>query len=261
LNIHPTAIVSKKAEIGENVLIGPYCVINDKVKIGSNTKLDSHIVVGSKFGSVYIGKRNFIESGATLGGPPQHYTYQNREGSLIIGNDNRIGEKVSISLGSKRGEGKTIIGNKTFIMTYAHIGHDSEIQDEAIITNLTQIAGHVLVGKKAIISGMVPITQFVNVGELSFISANSKVNKDIIPFVIADGEWAIPKAINKIGLNRASVSKKSINNIEKALKIILTPKHTIKEALKRINTEIEPCLYIENLTQFIEKSKKGIARK
>tara|TARA_Y100001970_G_C14210553_1_gene846617 strand:- start:476 stop:1261 length:786 start_codon:yes stop_codon:yes gene_type:complete len=261
VSIHSTAIVSPKAEISSSAIIGPYCIIDEKVKIGPGTKLNSHIVVGSEYGSVSIGKRNFIQSGAILGGAPQHLNYKKNQGQLEIGDDNRIGENVTINLGSSLGKGKTKIGNKISIMAYAHIGHDCEIQDNSVITNLTQLAGHVVIGEQAIISGMVPITQFVRIGRLSFVSANSKVNKDIIPFTIADGEWAIPKAINKIGLKRASIPIDSINNIEKSLKILLSPKYNIKSALHKINEEVTACSYIKYLIEFVERSKKGVARK
>ncbi len=261
MRIHSTAIVSPKAEISSSAIIGPYCIIDEKVKIGHDTKLNSHIVIGSEFGSVSIGERNFIQSGAILGGAPQHLNYKKNQGLLKIGDDNRIGENVTINLGSSIGTGETKIGNKISIMAYAHIGHDCEIQDNAVITNLTQLAGHVVIGEQAIISGMVPITQFVRIGRLSFISANSKVNKDIIPFTIADGEWATPRAINKIGLKRASIPIDSINNIEQAVRILLSPKYNIQSALHRINEEVKACSYIKYLVDFLAHSKKGVARK
>ena len=151
MSVHSTAIVSATAEIAASATIGPFCVIEGDVVIGDDTVIESHARIGSSYGRVRIGARNLIQCGAVLGGPAQDYSYgQGAKTGLVIGNGNRIGEYVSISLGTNKGGGVTRVGDDNFIMAFAHLGHDCQIADHVIITNATQLAGHITVEHHAL---------------------------------------------------------------------------------------------------------------
>jgi UDP-N-acetylglucosamine acyltransferase len=260
LNIHPTAIISEQARVSASAEIGPYCVIDGEVEVGARTVLESHVRIGSRFGAVVIGEDNFIQSGATLGGPPQDLSYKEQHTRLEVGNANRIGEGASLNLGSEKGGGITRVGNDVFIMALAHVGHDCQVGDEAVLTNLVHLAGHVIVERGVVISGMVAVTQFVRIGEYSFIAGGALVNKDILPYSMAEGRWAAPKATNKVGLKRAGHSAEETRQIHHAIKIALSRSLTVREVVEKIETECVTNARINHLLDFINSSKKGIAR-
>ena len=260
LSIHPTAIVSEEASISTEAEIGPYCVIAGKVEVGAHTIVESHVRLGSPYGEVIIGEHNHIQSGATLGGPPQHRDYRDGFTRLVIGDHNRIGEGASLNLGSEAGGGVTSVGNHAFIMALAHVGHDCRIADAVTLTNLAHLAGHVEVHRNAIVGGMVAVTQHVRLGEFSFVAAGALVNKDILPYTMADGRWATPRAINKVGLRRAGLAEPERRNIGRALRHLLDTSVTVNEALTAIAEECDTDAWIRHLTQFAADSPRGLAR-
>jgi UDP-N-acetylglucosamine acyltransferase len=260
LSIHPSAIVSAEAEIAADAEIGPYCVVTGRVKIGSGSVVESHVRIGSRFGRVSIGERNHIQSGAVLGGPPQDFSYEDADTALVIGHDNRIGEYVSINLGTPKGGGTTRLGDHNFIMAFAHLGHDCRLGDYVVVTNATQLAGHVIVEDHALLSGLAGVTQFVRLGTYSFLAAGSFANKDILPYTIAEGHWAAPRATNRVGLRRAGFSAEARRNIDRAVRIFLDRKLTIDDVTAKIREECTPDPQIEHLLAFLDTSDRGVAR-
>ncbi len=260
MNIHPTALVSEQAQISSGVQIGPYSVIDGEVEIGAHTIVESHVRIGSRFGTVVIGKHNFIQSGASLGGPPQDWSYQDSQTRLELGDHNRVGEGAFLNLGSEAGGGVTRLGDNTFVMAHVHVSHDCQIADGAVLTNLSQLAGHVVVERGVVVSGVAAVAQFVRLGEYCFVAAGARVNKDILPYTIAEGHWAVPKATNKVGLKRAGRSADEIRKIDRAIRIVLKKGHTIDEALEKIHVECATNAQIEHLVDFINAADRGIAR-
>jgi len=260
LSIHSTAIVSADAEIASSAEIGPYCVIEGGVVIGPDTTVESHARIGSAYGRVRIGEKNLIQCGAVLGGPAQDYGFAEGESELVIGDENRIGEYVSISLGTAKGGGTTRLGDHDFIMAFAHIGHDCQVADHVVITNSTQLAGHITVEHHALLSGLVGITQFVRIGAYSFLAAGAFANKDILPYTIAEGHWAVPKAVNRVGLKRAGFGQAARKNIEKAVRITLDKSATMDDVEQRIRAECELDDAVQHLLTFIADTDRGVAR-
>ncbi len=260
VSIHPTAIISDQADIASDVEIGAYTLIDGDVSIAAGNVVDSHVRIGSRFGKVTIGERNYIQSGATLGGPPQDWSFENELTRLEIGDGNRIGEYASLNLGSQKGGGVTRLGNGAFIMAYSHVGHDSQIGDDVVLTNLAHLAGHVSVGHGAVVGGMTAITQFARIGQWAFVAAGALVNKDILPFSIAEGQWATPRATNKVGLKRAGFGASEVQEIDKAIRILKRRGSTLEEAAMRIREDCEVNDHVDELLSFIESSERGIAR-
>lgn len=261
MSIHPTAEISPDATIAASATVGPFCIIEGNVQIGAQTVVDSHARIGHRFGRVDIGERNHIQHGAVLGGPPQDLSYTDADTRLVIGNDNRIGEYVSISLGTEKAARTTTIGNGTLLMAFVHIGHDCTIGDHVVITNGTQLAGHVTVEEHALLSGLAGVTQFTRLGRYSFLTAGAFANKDIAPFTIAEGHWARPKAINRIAIRRAGFSSDERRDLERAVRLFLDSSLTIEQVVAEIGAQCVGTAPVEQLMQFLRSSSRGVARR
>lgn len=261
MSIHPSAIISPAATIDSSAEIGPFCIIEGEVSIGAQTIVESHARIGHRFGKVAIGAANYIQNGAVLGGPPQDVSYKGGDTSLVIGDRNRIGEYVSISQGTEKGGGRTLVGNDVMLMAFVHLGHDCQVGDHVIITNGTQLAGHCRVDDHALLSGLVGVTQFIRLGSYSFLTAGAFANKDIPPFTIAEGHWARPRAVNRVALTRAGFSDATRRNVQTATRILLDSSLTIEDVCQRIRSDCDVDEHIEYILEFLESSRAGVARR
>src|SRR3989338_5546487 len=178
MQIHPTAIVSKKAKLAADIIVGPYSIISDTVTIGSGTKIGSHCVID---GNTRIGRDCEIFTGAVVGSRPQDLKYKGETVFLEIGDGNIIREYCTFNPGTEEG-GKTTVGNDNLFMAYAHIAHDCIVGNNCVIANNGTLAGHVVIEDMAVVGGLVAIHQFVRVGTLSIIGGCSKVVQDIPPY-------------------------------------------------------------------------------
>ncbi len=253
VEIHPTALVSPKAEIGCGVKIGPFVVIEEDVTIGEDTVVGSHSVIHS---GTRIGKKNIISDHVVLGGDPQHLSYKGEKTFLIIGDENIIREFVSIHRSFKEGEA-TVIGNKCYIMASSHIGHDCVVGNNVIITSFAGISGHVEIEDGAVIGGHVGIHQFVRIGKLSIISGSSGVAQDVPPFCLAAGRPAKIYGLNVVGLRRAGFSSEKRLAIKRAFDLFYRSGLPKRDALKKIeeNFDIEE---IKHFVEFIKNSERGV---
>lgn len=258
--IHPTAIISPGCEIAKDVHVGPFTVIQGRVKIDSGTRIESHVVIGNDHGIVTIGKNNHILAGAMVGGPPQDLTYKSEDTRLEVGDNNTIREFVTINTGTVKGGGLTKIANHCLLMAYVHIAHDCQIGDHVVIANTSNFAGHVIVEDHVRIGGVCSFNQFITIGRYSYIAGESVVNKDILPFSIAQGSYAVSRATNKIGMERAGFSKEEVENVHRAVRSLIMGGRTIEEALQLIETECESSPNIEHIVKFVRGSERGIAR-
>ena len=258
--IHPTAIIDKSVELDSGVKVGPYSIIKGKVFIGADTVIESHAVIGSDHGIVKMGKRNHIFSGAMVGGPPQDLKYKGEETSLEMGDGNMIREFVTINIGTATGTSVTRIGNNNLLMAYVHVAHDCHLGNNIAIANTSNFAGHVTVEDNVRIGGVCMFNQFITIGKYSFIAGDSAVNKDVMPFTMAQGKYAVSRAPNSVGLERAGFAKDEIDNIWRAIRIVTKGGRTIEEALTDIEKDCTPSENIKYLTTFIRKSERGIAR-
>ncbi|MCS7281647.1 MAG: acyl-ACP--UDP-N-acetylglucosamine O-acyltransferase [Desulfobacterota bacterium] len=254
--IHRTSIVDVRAEIDDDVYIGPYCVIEGKVTIKRGTRLISHVVIQGK---TTIGEECTISPFASIGGPPQDVTYKGEETETIIGNRNVIKEYVTINRGTPRGGGVTKIGDNNFIMAYSHIAHDCIIGNDVIMANCATLAGHVEVQDKVVFGGLCAVHQFCRIGCFSFISGLTGVPKDVPPFMIAAGNRAKLYGINIVGLQRNNFPKEEIAKLKKAYRILFRSSLPLSTSLKIVQEELEG-ENIKILVEFIQNSKRGICR-
>lgn len=254
--IDSKAIIDPKAQIGENVSIGPWSVIGPDVQIGDNCTIASHVVIR---GPSLIGANNKIYQFSTIGDDTPDLKYKGEPTKLIIGDDNVIREGVTIHRGTVQDKGETIVGNHNLLMAYAHVGHDSIIGDHVIMVNNSSLAGHVTVGDWAILSGYALIHQYVSVGAHSFIGPAAFSYHDVPAFVTAFGSPAEPRTINKEGLKRRGFTSEQISLANKSYKLLYRRGLTLDEAIDAI-TEFGDDTVITTLVDSLKASTRGIIR-
>jgi UDP-N-acetylglucosamine acyltransferase len=255
--IHPTAVVSPKANISNGVTVGPFSSIGDNVTIGKDTLIGSHVVID---GHTTIGEGNKIYPFVSLGLPPQDIGYKDEDTGLIVGNENIIREFVTVNRATTKQDRVTKVGSGNYIMAYSHIAHDCVLGNSIIMSNAATLAGHIEIGDHAIIGGLVAIHQFVRVGAYAFIGGKSAIVKDIPPFMMASGDRAKLYGLNQRGLKRQEFSQEKINNLKKAYKIIWRDHNLFNEALEMVRNEIPPFEELDMLMEFLSNSKRGILR-
>ena len=257
MKIHPTAIVHEKASIAKDASVGPYCIIGEGVKISSGVKLHNNVVVE---GDTEIGPGTVVYPFASIGLPPQDLKYKGEKTGVRIGRNNTIREYATVHRGSVGGEGLTVVGDNNYIMAYAHIAHDCRVGNNVVMANAASLSGHVEVQDHAILGGIIGVHQFVRIGAYSMTGAFSGFGQDIPPYTMASGPRAKLYGLNLVGLKRHGFSKKTIDDLGKAYKILFRSKHTLKEAVKKAREELPSTPELERLLEFVETSKRGICR-
>ena len=256
-NIHPTAIVDAKAELADDVTIGPYSVIGPDVKIDSGSSIGSHVVVT---GHTTIGKHNQIFQFSSLGEAPQDKKYKGEPTKLEIGDHNTIREFCTFNRGTSQDKGLTKIGNHNWIMAYVHIAHDCYVHNNTILANNSSLAGHVVMDDYAILGGFTLVHQFCKIGQHVITAVGSVVFKDIPPYVTASGYNANPHGINAEGLKRRGFSADSITNIKRAYKTLYRQSLTLDEAKVALTQQALTAPELTLLVEFLNQSTRGIIR-
>lgn len=251
--IHPTAVVSKRAKLADDIEVGPYTIIADNVSIGAGSKVGPFVNI---CGNTTIGKNCRIFTGAVIGSIPQDLKYNNETSFLEIGDNNIIREYCTFNPGTGEA-GKTIIGNNNLFMAYSHVAHDCIVGNDCIIANNGTLAGHVTIEDKAVLGGLVAVHQFVRVGTLSIIGGCSKVVQDIPPYSTCDGHPTRVYGLNITGLRRSGISHEAISQLGAAFRILFNSGLSIKHALKKIQSE-KNSAQVTNLINFIKNSQRGI---
>ena len=253
--IHPTAIVSKQALLGENNIIGPHVVIDANVQMGNGNTLMTGALLKE---GVNIGNNNTIHEYAVIGGLPQDLGFDSATTSYVtIGNSNTLREYVTVHRASKA-DAFTQLGDENYLMTHVHLGHDCKLGNNVIIAPSSGLGGFVHVADRAFISGGVMVHQFVQIGTLAMIGGNAKITQDALPYMITDGVPASVRGLNLVGLRRAGCSRSDIQALKQAYQIIhrsAQPQQIILEELRQINSP-----YALNLAEFITGSNRSFHR-
>lgn len=256
--IHASAIVDRKAVLDTGVEVGPYAVIKEDVFIGSGTVVGPHVVIEP---FVEIQPDCQIFQGAALGGIPQSIEFRGEETHLRIGQGTIIREFATLHRGTGFGGGITEIGERCYLMTYAHVGHDCTIGNDTMLVNNATLAGHVTVGHHANVGAFTPVQQFVRIGDYAFIGGGSVVNMDIPPYVMAVGNRAKLHGLNTVGLKRQGFSAETVFLLKKAYRIVFRKGLTVKEAIERVDAEVEPVPEVITFTDFVKSAhRQGLTR-
>lgn len=256
--IHPSAIVDAGARLGAGVEVGPWTVIGAGVEIGDGSVIGAHCVLK---GPTRIGRENRIYSFCAIGEDPQDKKFKGDVPvRLEIGDRNTIREYCSINRGTPGGGGVTHVGNDNWIMAYCHIAHDCHIGNNTIFANNATLAGHVEIGDYAILGGFTGVHQFCRVGESSFTAISAVIVKDVPPFVMAEGNTARARAINREGLKRRGFEPATIEAIKRAYKTLYRQGLLLEQALEQLAEPAREFPEIARLVDFIRASRRGIVR-
>ena len=252
-NIHSTAIVSSKAELGNNIYIGPYCIINENVKINDNCKFLANVYME---GNTTVGANCTFYPFSTIGTKPQDLKYKGEKSELTIGNNNTIREHVTINPGTSGGGLITSIGNNCLLMVGCHVAHDCKIENNVILVNNASLAGHVTIEDFAIIGALSGVHQFCRIGKHSMIGAMSGIDSDVIPYGTVLGNRAFLSGLNIIGLKRRGFSKDIIQDLKKAYGVLFVSNEgTISDRIKEVSEDFSKNIPVMEIVDFLTKEK------
>jgi len=254
--IHSSAVIETGAQIAEGCHIGPYCVIGANVTLGQGCTLHSHIVID---GHTELGEANTLYPFASIGLQSQDLKHSGGTTHTRIGTHNTFREYVTVQSATDEGDA-TVIGSHNNLLAYTHVAHDCQLGDHIVMSNVATLAGHVTVEDCAIIGGLAAVHQFCRIGTMSIIGGCSKVVQDIPPYMMADGNPATTRALNKEGLKRNDISEETQAALRQAHRILFRDNLTVTNAIEKAKAEIPANPELDHLLDFIQSSERGIAK-
>lgn len=256
-NIHPTAIVSGKAKLGDNITISPYAVVEDDVEIGNDCEIGPHTVI---YNGARIADRVIIKQGAAVSNVSQDLKYAGEEAYFYIGEDTVIREFATLHKGTKE-TGFSRVGKNCLLMAFCHVAHDVVVGDNCIIANSVLLAGHTLIEDYVIIGGITPVHQFCKVGQHSMIGGGFRIVKDVPPYVLASSEPLKYAGLNSIGLRRRGFSNDDIMILKKTYTLLYNSGLNFSVAKVKIKEELGENHLVQNVLQFLDSCTRGIIGK
>ncbi|HEY2882849.1 MAG TPA: acyl-ACP--UDP-N-acetylglucosamine O-acyltransferase [Pirellulales bacterium] len=247
-------IIDPRAEIGDDVHIGPFCVIGPEVKIGNHTRIENNVTLT---GQVTIGEHNHVFPNVVIGAEPQDVSYRGSNTQVVIGNNNVVREGVTINRGSEKEDGVTRIGNYNFLMANSHVAHDCKLGDHIIIANATLLAGHVHIYDHATLSGGIGVHHYTTIGRYSFVAGLARVIHDVPPFMLCEGHPARPRCINVVALKRSDFSANAVHCLAEAHRLLFRAKVGLDHAreILRGNEQLVPA--VNELLTFLQTQQEG----
>ena len=252
--IHPTALVGAKAELGDDVVIGPYTIIEDDVVIGTGTQIGPHVYCAN---GARIGKDCRIHNGAVVATVPQDLKFKNERTTFEIGDATTIREFCTLNRGTAE-HMKSTVGSHCLLMAYVHVAHDCTIGSNVIIANGVQMGGHVTIEDWVIVGGLTAIHQFVSIGQQTMVGGHFRVPKDVPPYILAGGAPLTYEGLNVVGLRRRGFSRQSLDSLSQAFHLLYLSKLNVSQAVAKIKQDLPLTPEIANLLMFIGQSKRGI---
>lgn len=255
VDIHPTALVDDAAELGEGVSVGPYSIVGPEARIGPGTQVGPHVLIE---GDTTVGAECVLAKGAVLGTAPQDLKYRGEPTRLVVGDRTHIREYATLNRGTAA-SGVTTVGSDCLLMSYVHVAHDCRIGDHVILSNAVNMAGHVAIEDWVIVGGMTPIHQFVRIGQHAFVGGQSRIAKDVPPYVKAAGIPLQLYGLNSVGLQRRGFSEEVRRELKRAYRLFFASAHNTTQALARAREELRAIPEVENFLAFFERSERGVS--
>ncbi len=251
--IHPTAVIHPEAQLHPTVQVGAYAVIGEAVTIGPGTVIGAHVVID---GDTQIGEQNQIFTGAVIGSQPQDLKYDGGMNAVRIGNGNQIREYVTVNQATHKGE-VTQIGDNNLLMAYTHVGHNCILENHVIIANSVALAGHIHIESFARISGVLGVHQFVRIGRLAMIGGMSRIDRDVPPYMLIEGNPARVRTLNVVGLQRSDlIAAEVMQSLKKGFRLLYRSGLTLDQALDAIAL-LPDNEHLAHLQQFVRQSMAG----
>jgi UDP-N-acetylglucosamine acyltransferase len=255
--IDSRAVVSAKAQLADDVEVGPFAVIGDDVVIGPGCHIGPHAVV---HGPTTLGADNRVFQFASLGDAPQDKKYKGEPTRLEIGDRNVFREYVTVNRGTVTGHGVTRVGSDNMLLAYTHVGHDCILGNHIVLSNLVMLGGHVELGDWVIMSGYAGAHQFSKIGAHAFIGNNTAVTRDVPPYVLAAGHPAEPRAINSEGLKRRGFTEQQIRVIKNAYRVLYRSDMKLEDAVLRLGEMAKEHEVLRIFVDFIGKATRSLVR-
>ena len=256
VDIHKTAIVDSRAELGEGVVVGPYAIIDGPAVIGAGTAIGPHVVLE---GPVALGEKCRVFSHAVLGTIPQDLKFEGEESDLTIGDGTTIREFVTINRGTKA-SGNTKVGNNCLLMAYAHVAHDCVLGDNVALANCAQVAGHVEIGEFAFVGGLSAVHQFSHIGKHAYIGGMSRVIQDVIPYGLTASDPTRIVGINVVGLQRRGFPAETRTALKRAYQIIYREDLNTTQAIEKLEAELGRVAEVGDVIDFLKRTERGILK-
>jgi len=253
-SVHQTAIVDPSAELGENVTVGPGAIIGPGCVIGADSVIAPHAVLER---NVKLGTAVKVGVGSVLGGDPQDLKWKGEDTSVEIGDRTVIREYLTINRGTSH-SWKTSVGADCFLMSYVHLAHDCQVGDGVIISNATQLAGHIVIEDRATISGLCALHQFVRIGKQSFIGGCSRIAKDVPPYVKAVGNPVKLYGLNTIGLQRSGMPENVLRELKRVYRLCFNSDLHLAQAMEKTRSEVEQLPEVQHFLAFLDQSARGV---
>ena len=254
MEIHPTAVVSPRAELASDVRVGPYAVVEEGAAVGEGCEIGAHAVV-KKFTT--LGARNRVFEHATLGGEPQDVKFRGERSHLLVGDDNLIRECVTIHRASGEGEA-TRVGSRNFLMVGVHVAHNCVLGDDNTLANGAALAGHIRVEDHVFFSSNVGAHQFVRFGRYAMVGGKTKVVQDVLPFFTTDGNPPRVRGLNTIGLRRGGFAPESRAALKRAYQVLFRARLPLAQSLAALDESGDES--VAHLAAFIRASRRGFTR-
>lgn len=253
-DVHPTALVDAGARLGPGVRVGPFSVLGPGVDIGAGTVIGPHVVIVR---DTTVGSRCTVGAGAVLGGDPQDLKYHGEATQLEVGDDTTIREYATLHRGTAA-TGRTVVGRRCYVMAYVHVAHDCVIEDDVVLANAVQLAGHVHVEERASVGGLTPVHQFVRIGRLAFVGGGSRVPQDVPPFARAAGNPMRLYGINSTGMTRAGVPAETRAALKHAFRLLFNSRLGMSQAVEQLRAESAHIPEVMQLVDFVVTSQRGV---
>jgi len=254
VTIAQTAVIDPRAKLGKNVRIGHFCVIGPDVVIGDDSLIEDHVVIS---GITELGENNHVFPGTVIGAHPQDTSYRDTPTRVLIGDNNVFRENCTVNRATEKEDGVTRIGDHGYFMAGVHVAHDCNIGDRVVIANNGMLGGHVHVGNDVTLAGGVGVSHFASIGQMSFVSAMSRVLHDVPPYMIVDGQPSKPRAVNVVGLKRHDYPAEDIKILTDAFRILYRQRAGVEVARAQLLSvgPIRPVL--KHLFEFLDHSSGG----
>lgn len=256
-NVSTLSQVDPRAELGDDVEIGPFCLVGPHVRIGNGTRLHSHVAI---VGHTVIGERNRFFPGAAIGAEPQDIGYSGSATRLEIGDDNIFREGATVHRGAEKEDGCTRIGNRNMLMANAHVAHNCHLFDNVILVNGVLLGGHVHIHDGAIVSGNSVVHHFSTLGTLCFIGGGSRVPQDVPPYMLAQGsDQPTVKTVNIVGMQRRGISEEAIRAVKRTHRLLYREHRKLDDIRQRLDDELNGHLPVEvmRVLDFVEQQQQG----
>jgi UDP-N-acetylglucosamine acyltransferase len=252
--ISPLSQVDTRAQLADDVEVGPFCVIGPDVVLGAGNKLLSHVVIT---GHTTVGDGNVFHPHSVVGAPPQDLKYKGAPTRLELGSNNVVRECVTIHIGTEKGGGITRVGSNNLLMVNAHIGHDANIGSRCILANNVMIAGHVVCADNVAMMGAVGVHHFVTIGEFAYIAGAARIHHDVPPFVkVADDDKI--RALNSVGLRRAGFADEDIEALEEATRrLFISKQKPFARALADFDMQNGVNPHVKKMVEFLVRRDSG----